>query len=360
MADLRGRPYAFIVLTVAFWISARMAWPESGGTGTAIAPVQKAYMPQPIVARAVTTSPDSLRSAQNQLGQIQHARTEPVRTRKYFFKQHGLPPALVPWQVGGRPSGLSVPLRVAGDDKPLSAGRDTPPTIAHALAGKAGPPELLRQKRWQVYAYSFWRASRPLGPSLGPNAQYGGSQSGMIATFDPVGSPDRGIGLLIRGSVTPVRPAANAHELAVGFRWRPMKHLPLTLSAERRFRERSADGFAAYMAGGIDSVPLPKGWKLDAYGQMGYATGQSSGGFFDGQARVLHRLTDVGKTPISVGVGGWAGGQKGAYRVDVGPAIVAKIDAGPGAVLVQLDWRLRVAGNAEPKNGLALTVSSGF
>jgi hypothetical protein len=64
--------------------------------------------------------------------------------------------------------------------------------------------------------------------------------------------------------------------------------------------------------------------------------------------------------PLSIGVGGWTGGQRGSKRLDLGPTAVARLDAGPTTVLIQLDWRLRAAGNAEPKDGVALTLSTGF
>jgi hypothetical protein len=192
---------------------------------------------------------------------------------------------------------------------------------------------------------------------LAPAAQYGGSQSGMIATVDLFHAPDRGLTFLARGSVTP---DGDESELALGLRWKPDADWPVTLSAERRLRADAPDQFAAYMSGGMDALSLMGKWNLDAYGQVGYASGRGGGKFFDAQARIAHPLTELAGIPLSLGVGSWAGGQRGAKRIDIGPTAIARLAPGPAVVLVQLDWRLRAAGNAAPKDTIALTVSTGF
>jgi hypothetical protein len=358
VADLRGRPFAYVALTLSVWVGARVIISVGGDSLVAPLPMATtALTGAPREATAVARSDAVSNDSQKFIGPRpdRHHRFHPISTN------FGLTPVQDPWQDGGRPSGLFKPALVAGGDEPQSAGRDTPPSIALALTGEAGQPEQRPRapRGWggDVYAYSFWRYSTGSDPALAPGAQYGGSQSGIIATIDPFGAPDRGLSLLARGSVTP---DGNEREVALGFRWRPGGDWPLTLSAERRFRANAPDRFAAYLAGGIDALPVSKLWSLDAFGQAGYATGLGGGGFFDAQARVMHPLTTIGSVPMSGGIGGWAGGQKGAMRFDIGPTIATKVEAGSTSLLIQLDWRLRAAGNAEPKNGLALTVSTGF
>jgi hypothetical protein len=214
-------------------------------------------------------------------------------------------------------------------------------------------------RRWgaDIYAYSFWRFATGNGQALAPGAQYGGSQSGVIGTVDPFGEPDKGLAFLARGAITP---DGDERELALGLRWKPDANWPFLLSAERRFRADAPDRFAAYVAGGVDALALTRKWQLDAYGQAGYATGRGGGGFFDGQARVTRPIAKVAGVPLSIGAGSWAGGQRGTRRLDAGPTAVARINTGPAVVVIQLDWRLRAAGNAEPKDGVAMTVSTGF
>jgi hypothetical protein len=349
MAELRGRPLAYLSLGLAAWVGGRIYWSQPGGANVSVATVVPAKVAEPTQTRVRTNN--------SMLSVALMPKRGALRKAAPLSKTSGFTPALDPWQDGGRPSGLLAPPRVAESGKPLSTGRDTPPTIALAPAGKAGPHQLKRRWGGEVYAYSFWRISTGGGPALAPGAQYGGSQSGVVATLDPFGQPDTGLQLLARAAATP---DWDEREVALGLRWKPDADWPFLLSAERRFRGNAPDSFAAYLSGGVDALSLTGKWQLDAYGQAGYATGTNGGGFFDGQARVTRPLADVASMPLSIGVGGWTGGQRESKRLDLGPTAVARLDAGPTTVLIQLDWRLRAAGNAEPKDGVALTLSTGF
>jgi hypothetical protein len=212
------------------------------------------------------------------------------------------------------------------------------------------------QRRLQFYSYNFWRQDSA-GAALAPQAQYGGSQYGAIATWDPLGSAGKGPALLVRASGTP---DGLQQEVAVGARWQPDRKWPVSLSVERRFRFYGADGFAAYIAGGVDRVPLIGKLTLDTYGQAGYSLGGISSPFADAQARVQHPLAKPLGIPVRIGAGAWVGGQKGAYRADIGPTLSAQVDNRFADFTLQLDWRKRVVGNAAPVDGLALTVATDF
>lgn len=214
----------------------------------------------------------------------------------------------------------------------------------------------VKQRRLQLYGYNFWRQGSA-GAALAPQAQYGGSQFGAIATWDPLGSAGRGPALLVRASGTP---DGLQQEVAVGARWQPDRKWPVSLSVERRFRFYGKDGFAAHVAGGADAVPLVGKLTLDAYGQAGYSLGGISSPFVDAHARVQHPLAKPLGIPIRIGAGAWIGGQKGAYRGDFGPTLSAQIDNRFADFTLQLDWRKRVVGNAAPVDGLALTVATDF
>lgn len=221
----------------------------------------------------------------------------------------------------------------------------------------AGPvPVDTKIKRLQLYGYGFWRQGTAPA-SLAPNAQYGGSQFGMIATWDPFGSAGKGPALLLRGSGTP---DGQQREVALGTRWLPSRQVPLSLSMERRFRANSPDSFVGYVAGGVDRIPLVGRLALDAYGQAGYSLGGQSSPFVDAQARLQYPVAKPLGIPIRIGAGAWVGGQKGAFRGDIGPTVSADIDARLTKFTLQLDWRKRAVGNAAPDDGLALTVSTGF
>ena len=106
----------------------------------------------------------------------------------------------------------------------------------------------------------------------------------------------------------------------------------------------------------IAPVALPLGLRAEGYAQGGWVGGRYATAFADGQARVTHGAITAGPARLRVGAGAWGGAQKFAERFDVGPTLTADL----ASVRLALDYRMRVAGNARPGNGLALTLSTGF
>lgn len=213
----------------------------------------------------------------------------------------------------------------------------------------------------EIYAYSYWRWDAK-GSGLAAAGQYGGSQSGLI-----VAVPIRGISLfneadnlafLFRVAVAPDSRADR--EVAIGVRYRPVSTLPLTVTAERRFRPAGPGRMAIYVAGGVDDIALPSKFRLDGYAQSGFVSGRGAGRFIDASARVHRPVYTEGKFSAKAGGGAWAGGQRGAFRLDVGPTVGADMSLGGARVRLNADWRFRIAGNARPGNGPALTLSTSF
>lgn len=234
------------------------------------------------------------------------------------------------------------------------------PQTHESRNSRTGQADTRPRKRLQIYGYSFWRQGSAAG-ALAPNAQYGGNQSGLVATWDAFGSAGRGPALLLRSSATP---DGAQREIALGTRWQPDRYWPVSLSLERRLRAGAPDSFAAYLAGGVDRVPLTGRLAYDAYGQAGIVLDGAHGGgsslFVDAQARLHHPLAAPLGIPLRIGTGAWIGGQTGAFRADIGPTLVADIDSPITPFTLHLDWRKRIAGNATPGDGVALTISTGF
>ncbi|MEO6041100.1 MAG: hypothetical protein ABIP41_04300, partial [Croceibacterium sp.] len=67
-----------------------------------------------------------------------------------------------------------------------------------------------------------------------------------------------------------------------------------------------------------------------------------------------------GDSAASAGVGVWGGAQKGATRVDIGPTADVTFRLGDTRGRVAADYRFRVAGDAAPASGPAVTLSAGF
>jgi hypothetical protein len=215
-----------------------------------------------------------------------------------------------------------------------------------------------RHTKPQFYAYSFWRGGSFTNVGAAPAAQYGGSQSGVIGSYALTKNGDAGPSLFVRAAVTPGRFAEQ--ENAAGLRLRPIVSLPLTFVIERRFRVKSSDQSAVYVAGSVDDVALVAGFRARGFAQSGIILGRKPDWFFDTGVRADQEILRRGKLKLSLGAGGWAGGQRQAQRLDLGPSVRGNFDLGGIQIEVAADWRLRVAGNARPNNGPALTISTGF
>ena len=92
---------------------------------------------------------------------------------------------------------------------------------------------------------------------------------------------------------------------------------------------------------------------LDLYAQGGVVGLKSRDLFFDGAATFTR---PVWKN-WSAGVGVWGGMQPGLYRVDAGPRISMELRRG---IRLHADYRQRLAGEAAPASGPALTIAGDF
>jgi len=63
---------------------------------------------------------------------------------------------------------------------------------------------------------------------------------------------------------------------------------------------------------------------------------------------------------VEVGAALWGAAQPGARRLEAGPSVAIRLPRlDPGLRLVA-DWRFRLAGNAAPESGPALTLARDF
>jgi hypothetical protein len=75
--------------------------------------------------------------------------------------------------------------------------------------------------------------------------------------------------------------------------------------------------------------------------------------FIDGGLTVTRPLFKQ----FSAGFGVWGGAQPGLYRIDAGPRLTMRVRKN---VKFHLDWRQKLAGNARPGSGPALTLAGDF
>ncbi len=227
--------------------------------------------------------------------------------------------------------------------------RSTPPAPG-AIAGPApGPPASKRFDRLELTAWALLRGSPGPG-NLATGGTLGGSQVGARLTYKF--SPSLAATLRSSSSVGGVRYA----EVAAGVRYKPMAWLPVAVTFERRQALNEWGGrnaFALFAEGGLYQTPVLGLANLDFYAQGGVVGLKSRDLFFDGAAT----LTRPVWKKWSAGFGVWGGAQPGLYRIDAGPRV--SMDVGRG-IRLHADYRQRLAGEAAPSSGPALTIAGDF
>ena len=245
-----------------------------------------------------------------------------------------------------------------------------------ALAGGPVSPTRLPRKasekpaaqdRWTLDAWAFWRdGSASDTAAQGRAPVYGASQAAAVLRYriDPSNARDP------RAYVRAYRALVSngESELAAGLSARPLAGLPLRAHGELRVT-RFASGTslrpAAFVTSELEPIALPAGLRAEAYGQAGYVGGSDETAFADGPLHVMRDVAEfdlglVERSRVSLGGGAWAGAQKGSSRVDLGPSMRLDLNIGETPARLSVDWRERVAGNAEPDSGVAVTLSTRF
>jgi hypothetical protein len=188
------------------------------------------------------------------------------------------------------------------------------------------------------------------GPdSLSRAGTLGGSEAGsrLMWRFTPK------LAATLRASA-PINSQRGA-EAALGMRYQPFGQWPVAVTLERRhsFRDYGQSAFALFAEGGIYGRPMPWQSSLDGYFQAGVVDFNNPDWFADGQAAVTRPVW----RNLSAGVGAWAAAQPGLNRVDVGPRLSLRLGRGMRA---HVDYRLNVAGNAQPGSGTVATLAGDF
>ncbi len=240
------------------------------------------------------------------------------------------------------------------DEWPLSRMASTamPARRSSTAAGQQSMPmaaTAAKLDRLQLSAWALLRG-KPGPSSLATGGTLGGSQAGARLTYNY----SRMLALSLR-STSAV--GSRGGELAAGVRFTPIRSIPVSLTAERRHAIGKLGGgrsaFALFLEGGVYQRPIAWGFDLDAYAQAGVVGMRSRDLFADGG----FTLTRPVFKRYAAGFGMWGGVQPGLYRVDVGPRVSMKVR---NNMRIHLDYRYRLAGNAEPGSGPVVTLAADF
>jgi hypothetical protein len=218
-------------------------------------------------------------------------------------------------------------------------------------AAFAQPASKLDRIQLSSWAMLRGRQGEPLGPnSLGSVGNLGGSQAGARLLYNF----SRQLAVSLRTTSDVGRQGGEA---AAGVRVQPIASIPVWVTAERRQKiGRMSSGrsdFALFAEGGVYQRPMPGRFQLDAYVQGGIVGLRSRDLFVDGGLALTRPLY----RNFSGGFGLWGGAQPGIYRVDAGPRVTMSVRRN---VKVHFDWRQKLAGNAQPGSGPAVTLSGDF
>jgi len=334
----RARPLRFLVLVMSAWIGARaliLSLPVPEG---AQAP---ASTPRVTAARLIQAAAPPLPQPSAPTPDYSLIRVFPYKAGSRLVpsptvarRDSAAPPAWLPISAT---SGLNgIPTESRTGSAPL----------AFSIPGANAPSPA---GRWSGSAWLLLRDD-PGGASLAPGGTLGGSQIGARLSYRIGG------GLALSGRFyLPVRRTGEA-EVAAGLDWRPSARLPVHLLAERRQDAGGAgrSAFALTLYGGA-SGRLPGGLRAEGYGQAGAVGIRSRDLFADGSVRVG---LPVG--PIEIGGGAWGAAQPGAARLDAGPIVSYRLPVRRANLRLQADWRFRIAGDAAPGSGPALTLAADF
>lgn len=380
--SLRGQPLIIMLTVVALWVGLRASlWSAPMEVPVASVPVASV----PLAARvapnlgSIAGEPNDTRGLHRRWWAV----PAPDRTDRRASRASGEPAAAVPvrWlqvraptdrgpvdnrrqdsmlqenglQENGLQSGVAGAAQAAGPN---------PQTAIDRYAGFTLPPVPVRAtqaRRLSIDGWLFWREGGVANGGAGPLApSYGGSQFGAVLRYD-LGSRTRHPPQAYLRATAALD--AREADLAAGVSVRPLPALPLRAHAELRLSrsgERTELRPAAFVTAGIEEALGRSALRIRGYAQAGYVGGEFATGFADGSLVLERDAKRFERGLLAVGFGVWGGAQRGAERLDAGPTVSMDLSPGRGRVRLAADYRLRIAGQAEPAAGAALTLSTSF
>lgn len=212
---------------------------------------------------------------------------------------------------------------------------------------------------WSLGGWAYLRqgSGRALDGIAGAS-QLGGSQAGLRLAYG-FGESGR---LRAYGRATVAIEHPKQRELAFGLAFAPAPRFPVDIAVEQRVAagREGRTALAAMVTGGVGDVALPGGLRLDVYAQAGVVGARRRDGFADGAIVIDRRLGEDEHARFRLGALAAGAVQPGAARVDIGPRMTLRLpEVGQGS-RVALDWRQRIAGDAQPESGVALTLATDF
>lgn len=324
MTPGRGRPVRFLAIVTVGWVGMRVVLLLPDAVEVVTQAAAELGVPRVVAAPAVDNP--SLRTTFPQAYPPNHP-----RPRKSGAVSAPVDRTELALAFAVEPAAGQAMEPVA--DAPVLPRPDLPPGVARAgLSGSA------------------WIAVRG-GSATGGPVQLGGGQAGMRMRL-PISRSNQ---VAVVGRIAAPL-AGQGREAAFGLEWRPGGGAVAVVAEQRIALDRGGNGTGLGIIAGIDRT-IGERIVVEGYGQAGIVVRAGTQPYADGAARALYR---VGSGRLRLGIGSWGVAQREGARVDIGPSAVAVLPIGKQPVRLSLDWRQRIAGQAAPGSGLALTLGSDF
>lgn len=355
----------FLALFLLTWVGVRMAAPFYEGQDRRLVLAATPVGAPSMVAAAPTKAPFTLAEVVEQAGPWPIAGEDRAAVVRRFgagekLRSNSLPNRETP-QLAVADMALSAVVFEAVEPAVVAVSRrdamaEVEPIVA---AEKHQPTRVSGRAGWSLSAWALVREKAAMQQRRVFAGELAGSQLGARLAY---GLGEQGA-VQIYGRASAALYHLEQSEAAVGVSYRPLAALPLDVAVERR-QKLGADGrnaTALMLVGGVSGRPLPLGFQWDAYAQAGVVGLRSKDGFVDG-ALVIDRSLQGGRSPTAARFGFIVAGaaQPELSRLDVGPRMTLPLPKLGQGMRVALDYRSRILGNAEPKNGPALTIGMDF
>jgi hypothetical protein len=338
-----GAPLRFIAVVLALWGGGRALWLVSPSGSPAIAS-------NPSPSRYFEAKPEAMPALLSWLAQLPAESPSPAQLSLTLPMPAFTPATVDPDPI--EPMFISAALGAPQQEEMLTPIGAAPPRprLDLDLAVKTA-------SRWSGSAWTFVRQGSG-GRSLAALGQLGGSQAGAVVRWRI--NPGDQLRTALYGRVSSPLENGRGAETAIGAEWHPLPGQPIWIAAERRIAigKEGRDAWSAYVAGGVWKPGLPLGLTLDAYAQAGVVGAKQRDLFADGAARLSRPV--AGESSPRIGAGVWAAAQPGVARVDIGPHARIPLKLSKQPLSLSADYRVRVAGDARPGSGVAVTLASDF
>ena len=351
LARGQAAPLRFLIGVVTLWVAVRGTMLVGWQPGPFAAPLRWGSLPGPQFARwPARDAPAPPAGAVSVAVRRTPPPPPPARYRSDVPRPNG------PWRAGAVMASRTMDLHVrsagsVADTTALASGQ----TIAVAATG-VEPAIAMPPRRWSGSAWMLLRGGGGGAPPLAPVGRIGGGQAGMRILYR---LDDRGR-LAAAARISRAIGGPRQTEAALGLDWTPVTGVHLM--AERRIAidRGGRDAFALGAAGGVYALPVATHWRLDGYAEAGVVGARRRDPYADGAVRIGREVVLGGDASLAIGGGAWGAAQPRATRLDIGPSAALRLPVRGRTFALAVDWRVRVAGDARPGSGPALTLGMDF